>query len=542
MPNERKSGLSWDIGQVIIGILVGIAIALPFFLISTEVIVSFIRDNALNVIVFGSFATAVLLFLLALRKPITKWLFGISTKSAEALTGEAIHLAEAIADRDVEAVKQNGKDLTLQFAAMYGWLTARRTILSVILVFGGSLAGVMGSALLLQQNKILEAQNRNLDLQLKTSLLTPILQEANRRVPLYSQMTTIFAKIDEEVANIANERLAPEHHAEDIDDAYELERAAPFSPVKLSDRLYSDIIGLSLQLKPYLHFDSQRLGAGGITEIADDPESIFENLVFLSPERGMLLHYLIENGVQLDDGVLDGADFTYSDLRGFRVESPFFADFDTQEKFTDPDRFVCFAESNSVFRRTLEIGFPLDHTDLSGAVVSGVTIDPRNVVLSGVDIRHTVLQNTAYDGSSFAVDVHSSSFYDVELRLYATSEIHVRLDGVDWHAFNSACLVRHIDEYAEFISSYEPDEFTLTIIEDVRLFPIEVYSEGMWNGASYDVGKALDTKNYTQWIPTVLTELLVAHGIKLNVFGVPADHKIGDEIFAPEAFGFLLSQ
>jgi len=491
MPEFRKSG-TWDFGQVIIGVLIGIAIALPFFLFSTEEVAAFIKENALRIIVFGSFLTAFLLLILSLRRSITKWLLGTTLKSAEDVTEQALSLTKAVTDGDFETVQRESKDLALQLAAIYGWVTARRAIISIILVFSGLLAGVMGSALLIQQNKILQSQNRNLDLQLKTSLLSPILQEANRRVPLYSQITSLFARIDEEVA-AQTERL---QRAEDLDPETTAEDSWTFfTPVRLSDRLYSDIIGLSLQLKPYLHFDSRRLDLEGISEVADAPEKVFENLVFLSPERGMLLRYLIENGVKLDEGVLNGADFTYSDLRGFRIESPFFDDFDVQQKISFSERFICRYGDLAFAGKSLEIGISLENSDLSGAFLSGLSFDPTNVKLDGASIRHSVLGGLAAFDLPYILAAENASFYDVLLSTDIHSKVQLQLKKVIWRAFHPSCLDLQ-------------DETDLQL-QAVELYPIEVYSDGGWNTAVEFVSEAVDTEDYSRWLPPELVESLI---------------------------------
>lgn len=539
MPDSRKSGLYWDIGQVIVGIIIGIALALPFFLISTDAIVAYIRDNAISVIVFLTFTAAFLLLLLSLRKPITRWALGITMRGPEDLANQAIALAGAVADRDVEAIRQGGKDFALQMAALYGWMAARRMVFALIFTFGGLLAGVMGSALLIQQNRILEAQNRNLDLQLKTSLLPPILQEANRRVPLYSQITAIFARIDAELA--AAEPSVEQNFPDSSESAQPKERE-PFSPFKLSGRLYSDIVGLSLQLKPYLHFDSRKLDLDGIAEIPEAPEKAFESLVFLSPERGMLLRYLIENRIKLDEGTLDGADFTYSDLRGFRADSRSFADFDTQQKFVNAERFVCFSNSSDGQAETLRIGFRLDYSDLSEAIVSGVTFDPTNVLLSGTNLQHSVLKKGREDVTAFNLESKDASFYDVKLDIPFQETSAIRLSNVAWRGFSSNCLIGDAIDSQDLGDWLKPDRLRFEIFGHVALYPVEVFSDGMWNVAVEEVSEAFDTEVFSLWIPPALSQFFAAHGIKTTILGRPSDYKKGEAVDTPESFGFNIVQ
>ena len=281
-------------------------------------------------------------------------------------------------------------------------MRVQRWLLAILIACGGLLAGVVGSALLIRQNELLDAQNvligeqtgllaeqaevlkaqtgilerqtGSLDQQVKLGLLAPLLQEANRRVPLYGDLSDVLGRIRAEAAG-----------------------ASSFVP---SDDLRNDIQRLALQFTPYPHVDTRTMSGPALASLLQNPDSVDDNIIFLSPERGILLRALITAGADLTGDGWAEIDFTYSDMRGFRHDREDIWDLldEAFAQFMDvPDSEIGCGLFTVAKTRIRRLTVRLDHSDFSEASMVGVRLNPYNVVMRGARLAHSELDVSQFE-------------------------------------------------------------------------------------------------------------------------------------------------
>jgi uncharacterized protein YjbI with pentapeptide repeats len=167
----------------------------------------------------------------------------------------------------------------------------------LVLVVGS----VAASAVLIAQTVIMYRQNEILSAQTTLSTAQSVLMrdaalaaDAQRFLPLYPELTQLLNDMNELGRSSSS---VPE-----------------FQTVPLPDPLASRIVTLSRAFRPYWYIDSFSTAS----DLRDgNVQTTKLPMVFLSPERGLLLKALLGN--RLDVRNLTSADFSYADMRGTEI-------------------------------------------------------------------------------------------------------------------------------------------------------------------------------------------------------------------------------
>lgn len=360
MPDRGKPirTASRDVLFFLLGLLLGV----PLFFFGLKY-----ASDHFTTITTVTICTIVVLCLLGLiislfKDRIIKRIYNVASTEIESFGKPLQGFVTSLVNQDKDIALEHSDDFLRRFLARYSWVTTRRWILATILSVLIAFTGFAGSALLYEQNSLLESQNEKLDAQ--TGLLNQqnMLAEASRRSALIFELTDILNELDEEIdlaeiettAAISAEldrgtmqrsdyknddtndsNLRPHHNRRSI--------GTPRKLFRVSGRLTGRIVALSRALRPYTYLDS-------------DGNEIPEPL---SPERGQLLLSLVYSGVDMEDINHEVPWFYQADLEGANL-------------------------SKQDLTHTKLQGANLKDADLSGAILEYVRLD--NADLRGTNL------------------------------------------------------------------------------------------------------------------------------------------------------------
>jgi len=422
-----KIGLAFFIGSI-----VSIGFAVFGFNFFSDNILYFVIGFILLITILGFLVMLILVY----KKAIFKRIFGI----------EDIEVTEisSIADKVIDSLsKGNWRESVQQLAyvakhasAIYSWYSFRRWSVFLFYSLLVGFAGLVGSALLYNQNNLIGLQNTTITKQNEIILnqtrrldQQTYLLEADRRGSLVFLFSNVLDAIDREITN-------------DFKDNNKRD---------LSDQLIARIIALSNSLKPYQFLDHD--------ELIDKP---------ISPERGQLLVSLIESNLDHStyDQIFQRANFQYSDLTNVKLESRYLKYIDLKYSkfdnsiirycdFSDSDlRYTLF--SNAAIKYSNMTDSELDNavfvdTDLYMNYIGYRNLTPREQ-MSDADRIHFIVKETSSEGfggnfegnrnywfcdstsyfsqdiSSINVDYNVFSSYD-ELKIFSET-IETELDDI----------------------------------------------------------------------------------------------------------------
>jgi uncharacterized protein YjbI with pentapeptide repeats len=252
--------------------------------------------------------------------------------------------------------------------AWYSWMNFRRWVVMALQIIIVGFAGVLGTILLYNQNKLLTQQNQLLVQQNVRLDQQTYLQEAERRSSLIFLMGNILDEVNDELK-------------EDVG----IKGVRDISP-----QLIGRIIALSNSLRPYRYLGSDSLVGRE-----------------LSPERGYLLLAIV--GSEIDKSSLrriyKTADFSFADLKNTIMSGEYLAGVN-----------LTGANLN---------GARLDDADLSGANLSEAELN--DAVLAHANLRDARLRNTkmrkAYLESANLSDANLSGA-DLQRAILSSADLH----------------------------------------------------------------------------------------------------------------------
>lgn len=260
--------------------------------------------KALHTVTLISFGVIVLSFLLVFvfRQFLTRKILG------ESSVGDFLNDAQAVGDAVTDQVakrvlvnvphetSERVRKVLPQIANWFIWGRLRNWWWNWILGVFIALGGLTGTILLINQNELLEAQNKKIDdqtglLKAQNELVSRQMQleEANRRSALIVLMSNIMDKVDREI------------ESQQVGLSRTLKEQRKYS---LSQSLIGQIAALSHSFKPYRYMEG---------------DSLIERP--LSPERGQLLITLTL--LPLDTStfrkIFQSSNFAYANLRGAKL-------------------------------------------------------------------------------------------------------------------------------------------------------------------------------------------------------------------------------
>ena len=292
MRNQDNSNLSsnrTNNEKAIIAFFLGAIIAACVSLFGLHLLADAIKELIVGFILVVIVLGGIFLFATLNKDWILEKLFGVSKNDLINIKANSIELIESIEKKDWGAIMNHSKLTIGKFSAWFSWWLYRRWVISVFSVLFLGFAGLFGSVLVYNQNKLITQQNeiiknQNIRLDQQTYL-----QEAERRSSLVFFLSNVLDKIDEEL--------------KDQESKGELR--------KLSPQLTGRIVSLSRVLKPYYYLENDTM--------TKRP---------LSPERGQLLISLLESNLDSDTyfeifskGSFADADLKFADLLGANLNA-----------------------------------------------------------------------------------------------------------------------------------------------------------------------------------------------------------------------------
>lgn len=356
------------LARILIALIVGVVIGSIVSQVGLEALQHQIR-NLVFVFLWMIIVTGLLAFWVVQNKErLLKKIFGVSDTDLGDLNKTGQSLLFNIIEKDYDRSK---KDLSLLFrkaSAWYSWMNFRRWVVTSFQTLMVGLAGVLGTILLYNQNKLLTQQNQLLNQQNIRLDQQTYLQEAERRSSLIFLMGNIL--------DVMNEELKEDVGVPGIRD--------------ITPQLIGRVIALSNSLRPYRYLGSDSLVGRE-----------------LSPERGYLL--LAIAGSEIDKSSLrkiyKSADFSFADLKNAVLSGEYLAGIN-----------LTGAELEQAH---------LDEADLSGANLSDAQL--TNAILTGTVLRGARLRNTILHKANLVMaNLSEANLSEADLRRANLSSANVR--------------------------------------------------------------------------------------------------------------------
>ncbi len=307
-------------------------------------------------------------FLVQNKEKALRRLFGVDNTDL----GEAKNLAQSLFlrvwDRDFKTAEEHFNQLFSKIFAWYSWMSFRRWVITIFNTLFVSFAGLLGTVLLFNQNKLLSRQNELLNRQNYRLDQQTYLQEAGRRSSLIFLMGNLLDAIDRELKSDVGRPGVRD----------------------LSPQIIGQIVALSNSLRPYRYLENDSL---------IDRE--------ISPERGQLLLSLVNS--EIDNGSLKRifltADFSYADLGEVMLAGEYLGGINLREANL----------SKTDLNGADMTGADLNRADLSGAILAGTNLTKAN--LSTTDLREAIIEQTDFRGASlYGTDLRGVNFIDSDWR------------------------------------------------------------------------------------------------------------------------------
>lgn len=351
--NERSVTERIDmLTRMIITLLVGILIGSIVAEVSLEALQEHIQ-SLFFVFLWLIIITGLLAFWVVQNKErLLKRLFGVTDTDLTKLHETGRSLLFNIVEKDYEKARRDVTLLLRKIGAWYSWMNFRRWVVMTLQIIMVGFAGVLGTILLYNQNKLLTQQNQLLVQQNVRLDQQTYLQEAERRGSLISLMGNILDGV--------NDELREDVGVKGVRD--------------ISPQLIGRIIAMSNSLRPYRYLGSDSLVGRE-----------------LSPERGFLLLSIVSSEIDKSSlhRIYKSADFSYSDLKRAVLSGEFLAGIN----LTGAD---------------LE-GAHMDEVDLRGANLSNAELN--SAVLARANLSDARLRNTKMRKAS----LESVNFTDANL-------------------------------------------------------------------------------------------------------------------------------
>lgn len=305
-------------------------------------------------IAFGALillAAGLAFFLVQNKETTLRRLFGVDNTDISEAKNLAQSLFLRVWDRDFKTAEAHFNQLFTKIFAWYSWMSFRRWVVTIFNTLFVSFAGLLGTVLLYNQNKLLTQQNELLTRQTHRLDQQTYLQEAGRRSSLVFLMGNVLDAIDRELKSDIGRPGVRD----------------------LSPQIIGQIVALSTSLRPYRYLDNDSLIAREI-----------------SPERGQLLLSLVHS--EIDNGSLARifltADFSYAELIDVVLAGEYLGGINLREANL----------SRADLNGANLAGADLNRADLSSAIMVGTTLTKAN--LSDTDLREAIIEQTDFRGAS----------------------------------------------------------------------------------------------------------------------------------------------
>lgn len=338
------------------------------------------------------FAIVVSVFLVIVhyREQIFKFLFGESRdldsfrSNAQGLTkATAVAISDRLAKGLPEEDQENFRQVAPDLANYIIWGRIRRWWLGWLLLILGSIGGLVTIILTVNQNQLLEAQNKKIDMQTQ-------LMESERRSSLIFMMSNILDKVDYEI----KEQNWKIEAFKSLDNPWV---GLPDSlRYNLSTPLIGRVVALSRAFQPYYRLQ----------------DTVLSKRVS-SPERGQLFIALMQNKLDsaTQSAIAINGNFSFAVIRQIRLDNAKFQHISLSHADLSGASLAsaflkCADLSESTLQHTVFVGANLIRANLKGADLKGALLgrtklmeanlegaNLEDVIFNGADLTMANLKN-----------------------------------------------------------------------------------------------------------------------------------------------------
>lgn len=368
------------------GLLVGIGLGLVAGIVLTFYFQGYIPSVSnllINFLLALFIAITFIIFVMTwFRRKLQTWLFPpipaqSESKEKQPIIFDIVSTQLEKLFQDTPETLQKAKTAAPELVKTFIWGYTRTWLFRLIVAVFAAIGGLLGTILLLNQNQLLENQNKKIDVQIQ-------LAEAERRSALIFLMGNIMDKVNEEI----KEQLKA--LPKDQRDTFKYE---------LNDVTIGQLVGLSNAFQPYKYLDGDTL--------IDQP---------LSPERGQLLLTLAQ--LRLSDSthvkLFSKANFSLSDLSWVNLSK---ADLSRADLSRANLSGAYLVEADLRRANLIEANLSkadLIEADLSGANLSGANLSEANLSkahLSEANLSGAVLWKADLSGANLSGAVLRVTFF-----------------------------------------------------------------------------------------------------------------------------------
>lgn len=379
--------------RVFIALLVGIVIGVIISQVGLDTIQDHIQ-NIIYVFLWLVIITGLLVFWVVQNKErLLKKLFGVTDTDLGLIYKTGQSLLFNVVEKDYTQARRDLSLLLRKSMAWYSWMNFRRWGVMAFQTLMVGLAGLLGTILLYNQNKLLTQQNQLLNQQNIRLDQQTYLQEAERRSSLIFLMGDILDAINEELKDDVGKKGVRD----------------------LSPQLIGRVIALSNSLRPYRYLGSDSLVGRE-----------------LSPERGFLLLSIVSSEIDKSSllRIYKSADFSYSDLKKAVLSGEYMSGINLKGADLGDARLDDADLSNANLSEANLDGAVLFHANLSDArlrntsmynaylgtaTLTGANLSESNLShanLSAADLSNSHLSKANFSHANMSMAVLANAAFD----------------------------------------------------------------------------------------------------------------------------------
>lgn len=368
--------------KAIISFFIGAILAICIVLFGFKFLAEKIPELIIGFIILIIFLGLTFLFVTLKKEWIFSKILGLKNKKITNLKDDLEEVADGIITNDLNKVGNSSKKTIATAVSLYTWVSYRKWVISVFYTLLLGFAGLLGSVLVLNQNKLISSQNRIISTQ--TELIKKqsfrldqqtYLQEADRRSSLVFLLGNITDAIDREIRTDVEKK----------------------SRRDLTLQLVGRIVALSRSLRPYRYLEGDSL--------IKKP---------LSPERGQLLIALLESNIDSSSMkiIYSKGNFTRADLNGANLNGVDLSNINLQGSNLDNAKL-----QNANLENSNLIGSSIQKAKFNGAILNGTYLsesvidssDFKGAEINGPYFRNASLKYADFSGGKVTADFEGAN-------------------------------------------------------------------------------------------------------------------------------------
>ncbi len=333
--------------KVIIAFFIGVIFSICISLYGLHMIADNVKELIVGFILIVSILSILFFFITLNKEWVFKKAFGISHSDINDIKTTSTELLGSLVKRDWNRAEQKIDETISKASAWYVWISYRRWVIFVFYSLFIGFAGLLGSVLIYNQNRIIERQD-------------VLLREQNG---LISTQTIALTSIEKRNSNLTQLNNVINSIDDELKSDYGSNATRDLSP-----ELIGRISALTNLFKPYKAIEDDTLSQT------------------ISLERGQLLIYLVNSNLSKEtyDNIYSQSDFSYSELRNATLNNRY---------------FKRVRLNNSRIEQAY-----LNNSDFSNAELKNVNFKRTSnqfTKFDGANIRNSNFQKALLDGANF---------------------------------------------------------------------------------------------------------------------------------------------